>query len=277
MDLTKVIDTESLSYWDKIIDKIVSYLPKMLSAIIIFAIGIVISKIILKIMEKALGRSRLDKTIHSFLKSIVKCALYTLVTVISLSSLGVEMSTIVAVVGAAGLAVGLALQSSLSNVAGGFIILLSKPFKKGDYIEANGISGLVEEISILSTKLLTVDNKVIHIPNGSLSGSIITNYTEEKLRRLDIDFSISYEDDFEKAIDVITKIIENHPLSLKDPKPFVRMKEHSQSAIIITSRIWVESENYWDLKFDMLEQTKLEFDKNKITIPYNQIEVHINK
>lgn len=276
MLLTQLIDEKSVSYWSSMIQKLIDYIPTLLFSLIIFTLGLILLKIILKIVEKALEKSKLDKTVHSFLKSMLKYILLTLISVIALSSLGVEMSTIVAVVGAAGVAIGLAIKDSLSNVAGGFIILFSKPFKKGDYIEATGVSGTVEEITIISTKLLTPDNKVIRIPNGVLSGSTITNFTEEQLRRLDLKFTISYQDDFQKAKEILTNIIEKHPLALREPEPFVRLSEQASNCIIITTRVWVSSENYWDLNYDMLEQVKTEFDKNGITIPFNQLDVHIN-
>lgn len=267
--LTNFIDFE------KLLQAILNYLPTFFIAIFVFAIGIIVSRLIVKLLAKGLEKGKLDKTAHEFVKSLVRVSLYTLVSVIALSTLGVQMSSIIAVIAAAGLAVGLALQNSLSNLAGGFIILFTKPFKVGDYIESNGIGGSVQHISILNTKLLTPDNKSVYIPNGQVSGGKIINFTEESTRRLDMNFGISYEDDFEKAKKILLEIINNHPLTLSTPEPFVRMGEQATSCIIITVRIWVLTENYWTLNFDMLELVKTAFDREKISIPFEQLDVRI--
>ena len=180
-------------------DKIGDKMPSLIFAAITFILGIGISKLILKAIEKGLDRSNLDKTAHGFLISLIRIILYTIVVVIALTIFGVPMTSIIAVIGAAGLAVGLALQSSLSNLAGGFIILFAKPFKVGDFIEADGVSGNVEHISILYTTVVLPDNRTAHIPNGTVAGGKITNYTEKATRRLDLVFSISYSADFRKA------------------------------------------------------------------------------
>lgn len=265
---------KSLSYWQKLMSGIIGFLPTLLIAAVVLIVGLLLSKLIMRIMARGLQKSKLDKTAHGFLKSLVHIVLYTLVGVIALSTLGVPMTSIIAVIGAAGLAVGLALQNSLSNLAGGFIILISKPFKVGDYVETNGVSGTVQNITILSTKLLTPDNKAVYIPNGQISGTKLINYTEETLRRLDMDFTIAYKDDYEAARAIVMGIIEKNPLALKEPEPFARMSDHDQSAIVITARIWVLSENYWTLHYDMLEQVKNGFDEAGISIPFQQLEVH---
>ncbi len=265
------------SNWENFIDKILGFMPTLLFAFIIFVLGIFATKIILKILSRGLRKSKLDVTAHGFLKSLVRIVLYTLVIVISLTILKVPMTSIVAVIGAAGLAVGLALQNSLSNLAGGFIILFSKPFSVGDFIESNGVSGAVESISILYTRLLTPDNKVVYIPNGQVSGSKIVNYTQEKMRRLDLNFEIAYTSDYNEAIRVLKDVIANNSLALTEPEPFVRVGEQSAKNIVITMRVWVESENYMNLNHDLLEQVKTAFDENNIAVPYNQIDVHLDK
>ncbi|MEG0614174.1 MAG: mechanosensitive ion channel [Oscillospiraceae bacterium] len=260
-----------------ILDKIAAFLPTLLFSIAIFFIGIIVSKIILKILEKGLEKSKIDKTAHGFIKSLTKIVLYTLVIVIALSSVGVQMASIIAVIGAAGLAVGLALQNSLANLAGGFIILFSKPFKVGDFIETNGVTGTVETITILSTKLLTADNKAVYIPNGQVSGGKVINFTEQECRRLDLSFGISYETDFEKAKSVIAKILLNNNFALSEPPPLVRVSEHCDSCVKIAVQVWVKSENYWNLNYDLMEQVKTEFDLNKIVMPFKQLDVHLDK
>lgn len=250
--------------------------PTIISALIILIAGTIVTKIALKILTKGLKNSKIEPTAHGFLISLVKTILYLFVFIIFLSALNVPMTSIIAAVSAAGLAIGLALQSSLSNIAGGFIILFSKPFKKGDYVEINGDAGTVDEISILYTKLLTIDNKAVHIPNGNITSTSITNYSEEDLRRLDLNFTISYDDDYRKAIKVITDFIDNHPLTLRAPEePLVRMMSHDASAITIVSRVWIKNEYYHKMKFDMMEGIKDKFDENGITIPYNQLDVRI--
>ena len=263
--------------WENFLEKFKDFLPTIIFALIVFIIGIFATKIIVKILGKGLKKSKLDITAHSFLKSLIRIILYTLVTVITLTILKVPMTSIVAVIGAAGLAIGLALQNSLANLAGGFIILFSKPFAVGDFIESNGTLGTVDSISILYTRLLTPDNKVVYIPNGQVSNGKIINYTQEKLRRLDMTFSISYASDYKKAIDLLTAIINEHPLAIKEPLPLVRVIEQGSNSINIAARIWVESDKYWDLNYDLLEQVKIAFDDNNIEIPYNQLDVHLDK
>lgn len=252
-------------------------LPSFIAAVIIFIAGMIFTKITIKLMSKGLKKSKIDPTAHSFMLSLVKSVLYVFIVIIVLSVLKVPMSSIIAAVGAAGLAIGLALQNSLSNLAGGFIILFSKPFKKGDYVQICGESGIVEEISILYTKLLTADNKAVHIPNGQITNATITNYTEEQYRRLDLFFNVSYDSDYRKAIGIIEKLALEHPFTLMEPEPpMVRLFSHEDSSLRITARIWVSSDNYWPLNFDMMESVKDEFDKAGMVIPYNQLDVHIS-
>ncbi len=260
---------------EKLLEQLTSFLPTIFFAVFIFIIGTLLNKIVLKILTKGLKKSKLDKTVHGFLRSMVRVVLYAFTLIISLSILRIPMSSIVAVIGAAGLALGLALQDSLSNLAGGFILLFAKPFKVGNYIEVNGISGVVADITILSTKITTVDNKVIFIPNGTVSSATIVNYTQEERRRVDFSFGISYENDFRKAISIIQNVVDKHTLILKDPEPTIRLNELAQSSMNIVTRVWVNSIDYWTVYFDIIEQVKLEFDMNDITIPYNQLDVHV--
>lgn len=262
---------------NKIFEKLYDYLPTLGIAIAIFILGIILAKIIVKIMGKALNKSKIDITAHSFLKSLVKVSLYALVTIIALTMLGVPTTSLVTIVGAAGLAVGLALQSSMSNLAGGFIILFSKPFKVGDYVQVGSSEGKVEAITILYTRLLTGDNKVVYIPNGQVSNSSIVNFTQEETRRLDLVFSISYDADYIKAKKILANIVDKNDLALKDPEPLIRVSEQAASSINIAVRIWVKSEDYWTLNFDMLEAVKTRFDEESIAIPYNQLDVQIKQ
>jgi len=190
---------------------------------------------------------------------------------------GIEMTSFIAILGAAGLAVGLALQGTLQNFAGGVMILLFKPFKVGDVLEAQGYVGSVKEIQIFNTIMATPDNKIIIIPNGSLANSSMTNYSTMDTRRVDFSFGIGYDDDFDKAKEIIKGLIDADERILKDPAPFVRVGELADSSVNITTRVWVNAPEYWNVHFDMIENVKRSFDKEKISIPYPQMDVHLDK
>lgn len=268
-----IINNVDIGFYEEMLASFTKFLPTLLTAVIVFLIGSFVNSIIIKLVSKGLSRSRLDKTMHGFVKSIVKVALYCFILVISLTILKIPMNSIIAVIGAAGLAVGLALQNSLSHFAGGFIVLFSKPFKVGDFIETNGISGIVEEISLINTKIVTIDNKAIYIPNGTISGSTIINYTNEEKRRVDLTFNISYNNDYKEAISIITSVINEHKLVLKDLEVFVRLVELASSSLKIAVKVWVSSNDYWTVYYDLIEQVKNAFDENNIVIPYNQLEI----
>ncbi|MCM1330629.1 MAG: mechanosensitive ion channel [Ruminococcus sp.] len=266
-----------LDYLEKILNGIVDFLPTLLFAIVIYIAGAFLNKAILKLFAKGTERSRLDQTVRKFLSSVIKIVITALVLIIVLSVLGIPMTSIITVLGTAGVAVGLALKDSLSNVAGGVILLINQNIKVGNYVEIGAYSGTVEEISILFTKLSTPDKKDIYIPNGVAATSAITNYSSEGDRRVDLVFGISYENDHRKAVSAITEVAESHPLVLKDPAPFVRLGELGASSLNITVRVWTKNADYWEVYFDLIEQVKEKFDKENIVIPYNQIDVHIDK
>lgn len=244
-------------------------------AIVVLIVGLLVIKWITKIIGKILDKNKIDATLKPYIKSITSAVLKVLLIVAIIEILGIKTTSFVAIFGAAGLAVGLAFQGSLSNFAGGVLILVTKPFKVGDYIEATGHSGTVEAIQLLYTDLVTVDNKVIRIPNGSLSNASIINYSEKDTRRVDLQFSAAYEADSAKVIRVLTEVITNHPLTRKDPEPFVRMSEHADSAVIYTVRVWVDAANYWDVHFDVIEKVKQRFDEEGLSIPYPQMDVYV--
>lgn len=256
---------------------LLAYLPTVIIAIIIYIIGKIITKTIMKIVDRAMGRSRIDETAQGFLKSLTNIILSAFVIVIVLSVLGIPMTSIITVIGAAGVAIGLALQNSLSNIAGGFIILFTKPFSKGDYIISNGIEGVVDDIKILSTKLVTLDNKIVYIPNGMVSSGTVTNFSHEEYRRVDLKFSISYDQDFHKAIEIIRSVIDSHQLIISDTghEPFARVSDLSASSVDITVRVWTKTPDYWTVYFDMIEQVKSAFDENGIEIPYSKLDVNL--
>ena len=271
-------ETENLTnIMTDISNKFTDILPSLIFAILVLIVGMALSKIVLKICAKALARTSVDLTVQGFLKSLIRIVLYMFVIVITLSVLNVPMSSIVAVIGAAGLAIGLALQNSLSNLAGGFILLFAKPFKVGDLVEIGGTTGTVEGIDILYTRIRTADNKLIHMPNGSTANGTIINYTANDNRRLDLEFGISYEDDFEEAKKIISDIIKESPLALNDPAPTVRVGRHDASSVVIFVWVWVATGDYGALKFDLLEKVKTAFDENGISIPFNQLDVHLEK
>ncbi len=267
---------KTVTLFSRITDSIKGRFPSIVVALIVFILGIIISKLILKAIEKSEKRANIDKTAHSFVKSFIGTILYALSVLIALNTLGVPMASIITVIGAAGLALGLALQQCLSNVAGGFIILFSKPFKVGDYITTNGQEGTVESISIFYTTISTLDNRIINIPNGNITGSSIENRSARPIRRLDMKLPVSYDADINFAKSVISGVIKNEPLALDIPEPFIYLSDFADSAIMIEIRVWTKNENYPLIKYELNEKIKAAFDENNISIPYNQLDVHIS-
>lgn len=263
------------SFLSKLLQKFLDFLPTLLTAAIVYILGCVVNKVIIRLLGKGLKHSRIDKTVHGFLESVVKVTLLCLIVIIVLAILGIPTTSIIAVLGSAGIAIGLALKDSLSNIAGGVIVLMGKTFRVGDYVSINETEGVVREISIFSTNMVTVDNKSIYIPNGIVANATIVNFTKEKTRRVDHTMSISYDNDVKKAISVIKSVLDNNAKILVSPEPFVRICAYSASSVDITVRAWVNSDDYWDVYFDLLEEIKEAFDKNSIVIPYNQIDVHM--
>ena len=246
-------------------------------AIVVLIVGLLVIKWITKIVGEILEKKEIDATLKPYIKSITSTVLKVLLIVSIIGILGIETTSFVALFGAAGLAVGLAFQGSLSNFAGGLLILATKPFKVGDYIEVTGHSGTVEAIQLLYTDMVTVDNKVIRIPNGNLSNASVINYSEKDTRRVDFQFSADYEADSAKVIQILTEVVTNHSQTLKDPVPFVRMSEHADKAIIYTVRVWVKAADYWGVNFDVIEKVKHRFDEEGVSIPYPQMDVHVKK
>ncbi len=259
--------------WAGFLDK----LPTIVFAIILLILGIIVSKFAVRLMGKALDKSKLDLTINHFLRSVTKIVLYVLVFTAVLTVLGVPTTSIITVIGTAGVAIGLALQNSLSNLAGGFLILFSKPFRAGNYISVSGAEGFVESINILYTKLRTYDNRSIYIPNGTAANAVIVNVNASEKRRVDNVFSISYDADYEKAVEAIQKAIKRIPQVLTEgtDKPFVRMSAHNASSIDITVRVWCKTADYWNVYFDLIEFVRKEFIDADIEIPYQQLDVHM--
>lgn len=250
-------------------------LPTVIIALVILIVGILISKLIAKIVGKAVSKSNVNGSAKSFLVSLIKIILYIAVIIMALSVLNVPMSSIITILGAAGLAISLALQSCLSNLSGGFIILFTKPFTAGDIIELDETVGTVRDIGIFYTKIVTFDNKTVFIPNGKVTDAKIVNYTETPTRRIDLCFNISYSADFGKARDVIHEIISNEKLILKTPEPIVRMSAHNSSSISIDVLVWVNNADYLTERYNMTEAVKAAFDENGIEIPFPQLDIHV--
>lgn len=223
------------------------------------------------------GRHRLDKTLTTTLFYFVRIILKSVVVICIVGYLGIDTSGLAALVTSLGVGIGLAVNGALSNLAGGALLLLTRPFKIDDYIEAQGHSGTVEDIHITQTRLRTPDNKVIYIPNGALSSDTIINYSEKNTRRVELKFSVDYSTDTEAAKALMLEIIDAHPLTLSEPVPFVRISEHGASGITIMARIWTKNEDFWTVHFDLMEEIKAALDKNGIKIPYNQLDVHLKQ
>lgn len=251
-----------------------SFLPTLLLAVVVFAVGMLLSRFILKIISRAMKRANAEGTATSFVKSLLQILLYTLLGIICLSILGVPMTSIITVVGAAGLAVGLALQDSLSNLAGGFILLFAKPFKAGDYIIAGGMEGHVESVSILYTNIITRDNRSVYLPNGMLSSGQMTNLSQRGTLRVSVPLAIAYDADFDKAREVLLAVLRENPKILKTPDPVVAMSGHGDNAIQLSAGFWVNSEDYFAVSGSVYEAAKHALDANGIEIPYPQICVH---
>ncbi|HIZ56633.1 MAG TPA: mechanosensitive ion channel family protein [Firmicutes bacterium] len=262
--------------WDQFTTQFMAFLPRLVTAILIFVIGQLLVKLIMKIVNQALTKNKhTDAIIQQFLSSVLKIALQILILIFVLDVFGVPVSSFVTLISAVTLALSLAVKDSLANFAQGIIMMFTKPFTVGDYVETSGVAGTVQSISLFYTRLNTPDNVGIFIPNGDMAKAKVLNYSAEQLRRLELKFSIGYTDDFEKAKDIIRRIIDSHPYALQTPEPFVRVSNHGDSAIEITARIWVENAHYWELNFDMKEQVKKAFDDNGISIPFNQLDIHI--
>lgn len=254
------------NYAETFIKVLIDYSPKLISAFLILFVGLYVIGVLNRIIKKIMVKRELDPTLSTFLSDILLWALRVLLFVTFISKLGVETSSFVAILGAMGLAVGLSLQGSLSNFAGGMLIILFKPFKVGDTIEAQGITATVSEIQIFVTKLINANNQTIFIPNGSLSNGIITNYSMQGFRKADLTISISYDTDIKKAKDIITEVLKNNPKVLKTPAAEVSVKNLTDSSIQLAVRPWANNEDFWGVYADTLEGCKLAFDAAGIVI-----------
>ncbi len=254
----------------------VDYAPKIVTALAILIIGLFVIGLLVKMSKKIMKKAGVDLTLQKFLGNLAGWALKILLIVTVISQLGVETTSFAAILAAAGLAVGLALQGSLANFAGGVLIMIFKPFKLGDLVEAQGEIGVVKEIEIFTTKLTGLSNKEIIIPNASLSNGNIVNYTTEGTRRVDLVIGVSYDADIKKTKEVLLNVLTSHPKVLKDPAPGVTVSELADSSVNFAVRPWCKTEHYWDVYFEVTENVKLELDKAGIEIPYPH-QVNIKK
>jgi len=254
------------------------YAPKLLLAILTLLIGLWVVKMVLKLLEKGLMAKKMEETTAHFLASILGGILKVVLIVAVIGILGVETTSFVAILAALGFAIGMALQGSLGNFAAGVLIIILKPYVKGDMIDTRGDIGKVQKVEVFTTTLLTTDNKTIIIPNGGIFNNSITNFTKEKLRRVDFTFGIGYGDDLKKAQKVLIDIASKHKLVLDKPaKPVAKVVALADSSVNFTVRVWTKTEDYWTVFFDLNEQVKLTFDKEGISIPYNTVDVNISK
>jgi small conductance mechanosensitive channel len=256
---------------------VLSYGVKLLMGIILLLVGFWIIKKVVNGIHKVMTKKDVDPTLIPFIKSLISVTLKALLLISIISYFGIPMTSFIALLGAAGLAVGMALSGTLQNFAGGVILLILKPFKVGDFIEAQGYMGVVNEIGIFNTILTTVDNKRVIIPNGGLSTGASINYTAESTRRVDLTFGIGYSDDIDQARSVIESVIKTNKMILSDPAPFIGVVELADSSVNLVTRVWTETANYWDVFFYMQESVKKEFDKQGVSIPFPQHDVHMIK
>lgn len=256
---------------------LISKAPTIIAAILIVVIGFIISNLIGKLLIKALRAKGVDPSVHSFIKTIVTLILKLIFILSALSTLNIDVNSFITALGAAGITAGIGLQASISQFASGIQILANHPFKSGDYIDIGTVSGTVREIKIMYTVLVTADNKRVIVPNSTITSSNIINYNAENKRRLDLSFSISYDADILKAKEVLLEVVKSNNLILTDPEPRIAVREQAASSVNLACIIWCSSNDYWDIFYYMQEEAKLSFDKNGISIPYGQLDVHIIK
>ena len=250
---------------------------KLVYVLVILIVGGRLIKLITKLITKSKLYKKMDRSVASFLLSFVKVALNILLLVIMASIIGIPSASIVTLIGSAGLAIGLAMQGGLSNIAGGLVILIFKPFKVGDFIDTHTDSGTVTNISLFYTTLKTIDNRTVSIPNGNLANSPSINYSNESERRLDISIDISYTNKIDEVKKCIESVLSREKRINREKDVFVRVTNYKESSVEYTIRIWVSKDDYWNTKFDLLENLKNKFDQDGIIIPYNQLDIHIDK
>lgn len=264
---------------EEFLSTIITYMSqfglKLIGALLLLFIGFRLIKFFIKKLKNSKSVQKLDNDIRGFTLSAISITLKLLIIISCIAICGVPMSSVIAVLGTAGLAIGLSLQGSLGNLAGGVVILAFKPFHVGDYIDTGAYAGTVEDIGVFYTRLTTVDNREIVLPNSSVSNTSLVNVNEKPLRRVDITFSVDYSSDTEQVKKLLLDTMTANEKVLSDPQPFARMTKHGDSALEFTARAWCKSENYWNVLFDFNESVKKAFDENGISIPFPQLDVHM--
>ncbi|PHR59047.1 MAG: mechanosensitive ion channel protein MscS [Arcobacter sp.] len=272
-----IVADKTQEYISIAIEYATEYGLKIIGALLIFLIGKWVAVRIQSIVVKLMHKNKVDETLVSFIESIVYFLLMMLIIIAAISTLGVQTTSFVAILGAAGLAIGLALQGTLGNVGSGVLLISFRPFKVGDYVEIAGETGTVSGITIFATTLNTLDNKQVIVPNSSVSAGNITNFSTRTERRIDLSFGIGYGDDLKLAKEILYGIMNDDPRVLDEPAPFVGVSELGDSSVNFVFRPWVKSDDYWDVYFDMNEKVKLTFDEKGISIPFPQMDIHLNK
>ena len=262
---------------ESVMEYILEYGLKILGGIAFLIVGLWIAKMITKNIKKLMLKQKMDEALIGFVGSLVGIGLKALVVISTMGMIGIEMTSFIAILGAAGLAVGLALQGTLQNFAGGVLILILKPYKIGDYVSMVGYDGVVKEIQIFNTILVTVDNKTVIIPNGSISTSSLINFSTQKTRRVDWSFGVAYGSDFKTIKDTIQKVLDADERILKDPATFIGLGEMADSSVNFTTRAWVEAADYWGVYFDINKEIYTVFNAKGIEIPFPQMDVHTDK
>ncbi len=260
-----------------LIDVSMSFGLKLLAAGVVLLVGHLLIRLVVHLLQNGKRFSKVDPTARTFINSFVKIALWIILLVCIIAILGVPMASVIAAIASCGVAIGLALQGSLSNFAGGIMILLFRPFKVGDFVETGASSGTVVEVGIFYTVLLTPDNKHITIPNGSMMNNTVTNYSIEENRRVDIDFAIAYEADADRACAIALEVARAHSLVLADPEPFARVTALGESGCTVTLRAWAKGDNFWDVKFDLLSSVRAALEAENIRAPYPRMNVSVSR
>ena len=250
---------------------------KALYGVLLFLGCMAVMKVILSLIDRTMTRLKVEPTVHKFTHSCLKVLMWIITGLVVAGYLEFPVNSLVTVLGVIGVALSLSLQGSLSNLAGGITVMVTRPFAVGDYVEAGGVSGTVTEIGLVYTKLKTIDNKSIFIPNGEISGEKIINYNKQEQRRVDLTFTVSYDDDPEQVKEIMRRVIGAHPKALFTPEPFVRTTSLGESSVGYTLRVWCATEDYWDLYYDLLEQIRAAFDREGVELTYRHLNVHIMK
>jgi small conductance mechanosensitive channel len=265
------------AFWDYLLAKGAALGDGIISAAVILIVGLIAIKLVLSVVNRLGSNSRLEPIVVGYIKTCVKVVLYVILGIVVLSRLGVSVVSLVAVLSAAAAAVALALQNSLSNLAAGILIIVNKPFSKGDFIENSSVAGVVDEIHLLNCRLHTNDNKFVVVPNNNLISGVITNYSYADKRRVDTKVNIGYDDDLDKTKQVLLQIAAENPQILSEPEPFVGVAAHNDSSVELDFRVWCKTGDYWNVFYYVEEEVLRRFRKENITIPYPQLDVHIDK